>query len=198
MLKRILYSEKDIIDDIKSGGSKQDRAIVHLLKKHESKITKFITFRKGSIEDAEDVLQEGITELVLNIRNGRFKGGSSLATYLFAICKNIWYKKFKKLDRSETYKSQQTPDDIDKINPEIQLISEEQKTLILALFDHLKTKCKEVLYLWGLNYSMKEIAEKLAYSNDQVVMNKKNLCLKELRERLKNDQEFIKKVRELK
>ena len=158
---------------------------------------KFITNRKGTLEDAEDVFQEGIAELVINIRTDRFKGGSTITTYLYAICKNIWFKKFRKTERKEKVQLSIVRDEIDEAGPEIQLIGEEQKTLVLSLFDHLKMKCKEVLYLWALNYSMKEIAAKLDYNNDQVVMNKKNLCLKELKEKLKSDPSFINKVREL-
>ncbi|MFT6744957.1 MAG: DNA-binding CsgD family transcriptional regulator, partial [Bacteroidia bacterium] len=47
-----------------------------------------------------------------------------------------------------------------------------------------KDKCKEVLQLWSMSFSMTEIAEKLDYTSSQVVMNKKNLCLKELRKQL--------------
>ena len=48
----------------------------------------------------------------------------------------------------------------------------------------LKEKCQKVLRLWAMSYSMDEIAKKLNMSSSQVVMNKKNLCLKELRNTL--------------
>lgn len=198
MLKRLLYKESDILDDIKSGGKMEDRAITYLIKKNEEKIMKFVKGRKGTIEDAEDVFQEGIAQLVINIRTNKFKEGSSIATYLYAICKNIWFKKFKKTTRIGEIESSIEERKSEKNNPEVKVINEEQKHLILSLFDHLKAKCKEVLYLWSLNYSMKEIADRLDYSSDQVAMNKKNLCLVELRKRLKSDQGFNKMAGELK
>ncbi len=64
------------------------------------------------------------------------------------------------------------------------VLTRELKTGLDILMTNLKDKCKEVLKLWSLSYNMTEIAEKLAYTNTQVVMNKKNLCLRELRKQL--------------
>lgn len=197
MFRKIKYSDKELLADILLGGKAEDKAITYLIKKNWEKVRQFVTTRNGKLEDAEDVLQEGITELLLNVRKKRFKGESAISTYLFAICKNIWYKKFQKQDKAALFKSEYSTETIGKNTPEILFIDEEQKANILALFDHLKAKCKEVLYLWGLNYSMKEIAKKLNYSSEQVAMNKKNLCLKELHQRLTTDKALIKIKNEL-
>jgi len=195
MFRRLTYSEQDILADIRSGGQQEDAAISFLLRKHGKKIVRFVQSRNGSKEEAEDVLQEGIVELIMSVRKDKFKGGSSVATFLFAICKNIWFKKFKKITRGfEPWGPSEMSTDP---NPEVTVILDEQKRAILALFDHLKDKCRDVLYLWGLNYSMKEIASKLAYSSDQVAMNKKNLCLKEIRNRIQKDAEFRQMVSEI-
>ncbi len=197
MFRKTKYRDENLLSDILFGGLAEEKAITYLIKKNWEKIRQFVMSRKGKIEDAEDVLQEGITELVINIRKERFNGESALATYLFAICKNIWFKKYKKLDREADFKSLAQSGIIDKKSPENLVIEAEQKANILALFDHLKVKCREVLYLWGLNYSMKEIAKELGYSSEQVAMNKKNLCLKELHQKLTTDKGIIKIKNEL-
>lgn len=61
------------------------------------------------------------------------------------------------------------------------VLTKELRHNLEFLLDGLKDKCREVLNLWAYSYSMSEIAQMLAYSSPQVVMNKKNLCLKELR-----------------
>ncbi len=197
MLRRIFYTDKDLISDIQSGGRAEDRAITFLLKKHSDKIVRFVTMRQGSVEDAEDVLQEGITSLVLNVRKGSFQGASSVSTYLFAICKNIWHKKFKKLERVDSMENKMLPGDETMPGPDVEVISDERRDLIMSLFDHLKSKCKEVLYLWALSYSMKEIAREMEYKSDQAAMNKKNLCLKELHSRIQTDSSMQKIIHEL-
>ncbi|MEL6251851.1 MAG: hypothetical protein AAFR87_07565 [Bacteroidota bacterium] len=63
--------------------------------------------------------------------------------------------------------------------------------------DSLKDKCKEVLTMWAQKYSMKEIAEALGYSNEQVVRNKKNHCLKELKELVRKNPEVRNLIGEL-
>ena len=51
--------------------------------------------------------------------------------------------------------------------------------------------------MWAQKYSMKEIAAALGYSNEQVVRNKKNHCLKELKELVRKNPEVRNLIGEL-
>ena len=77
------------------------------------------------------------------------------------------------------------------------LLSQGQKSLLLTLFDELREKCREVLYLWAAAYSMAEIAEELAYASPQVAMNKKNKCLKQLQDLIGSDKKVQSLLKEL-
>ena len=143
------YTTSDLVEDIKKGGINEQKAITHLIRENEGKILSFVTSRNGSTADGEDIFQEGLTALILNIRDGKFKGDSSINTYLFAICKGIWYKKFRKVVRDREYQSSLTVEEEDYETPEYNMMDTEQKDLILELFGHLKAKCKETLYMWG-------------------------------------------------
>ena len=46
--------------------------------------------------DPHDVFQEGMTRAVMNVRQDKFKGDSSFATYLYSICRNICLKEYQK------------------------------------------------------------------------------------------------------
>ena len=46
--------------------------------------------------DADDVIQEGLTRTIMNIRDNKFKGTSSIHTYLYSVCKNICLKEYQK------------------------------------------------------------------------------------------------------
>ena len=48
-----------------------------------------------------------------------------------------------------------------------------------SLSTNLGEKCRKVLQMWSMSYSMTEIAEAVGYSNAQVAMNKKNACMKQ-------------------
>ncbi|MFH1025878.1 MAG: sigma-70 family RNA polymerase sigma factor, partial [Nitrospirota bacterium] len=54
-----------------------------------------------SILEAEDVIQEGITRLMMNVREGKFSGKSSVHTYLYSICRNICLKENERLMRDK-------------------------------------------------------------------------------------------------
>ncbi|MDH3709772.1 MAG: sigma-70 family RNA polymerase sigma factor [Cyclobacteriaceae bacterium] len=187
MFKRQKYSDQQVVEAIKQGDRAEDQVISYLIEKNQGRINQLILSRSGSQEDAEDILQEALTALLFNVKRGSFKGESSVHTYLYAICKGMWYKRFKKYMREKDYQSTMIVDDRDEDTPEIDLLDEEQRSLIEQMFDQLRAKCKEVLYFWGQGYAMSEIAEKLDFSGSQVAMNKKNKCLKELRGLMDHD-----------
>ena len=187
MFKRKKFSDQQMVEAIKQGDRLENEVISYLIEKNQGRISQLIVARSGAQEDAEDVLQEALAALIFNVKTGRFKGESSLHTYLYAISKGMWYKRFKKYVREKKHHTTLIIDDQDESTPEIDLMDQEQKILLVQLFDQLKSKCKEVLYYWGQGYAMNEIADKLEFSGAQVAMNKKNKCLKELRGLMDHD-----------
>jgi RNA polymerase sigma factor (sigma-70 family) len=180
-------TDEQLVHDIISGGRDEEQAIAYLLKRDFPKISHLVVQRNGSVEDAEDIIQEAIGVLLFNIKRKVFKGESSISTYLFAICKGMWYKRFQKYVRERNYQSSLQVDDRDDDTPEVQILDEEQKDLLEKLFDQLKEGCKEVLFRWSLGESMDDIAKSLSFKNSQIAMNKKNKCLNELHERMEQD-----------
>ena len=187
MFKRKKYSTNDIIEAIKAGGREEEKAIGFLIENDFGKVENLIVKRNGTTADAEDIFQEALAVLILNVRKGAFKGESTIHTYLYAICKGMWYKRFKKYTRESGQEAGLMVNDVDEGTPEIALLNEEQKTLLHQLFDQLRENCKAVLLYWGMSYSMTEIADMLSFSNAQVAMNKKNKCLKQLRKLMDED-----------
>ena len=118
-------------------------------------------------------------------------------TYLYAICRGIWFKRFRKWNKEQDNRALAVEEEADHRTPEISLMEAEQKQLLLKLFDHLREKCKEVLYLWASAYSMQEIANQLDYTSSQVAMNKKNKCLKQLHQLIGEDERIQQLLNEL-
>lgn len=176
-----------MIQAIQSNGRTSDRAIAQILQHEMGKIQALVRQRGGSDADGEDVALEGVTALVLNIRRGSFRGESAIGTYLFAICKGIWYKRSQRRQRENEIKDQLAVVETDEHTPVMSMMDEEQKGLLHQLFARLREKCSEVLFLWAGGYAMDEIAGQLAYRNAQVAMNKKNKCLKQLHKLMEDD-----------
>jgi RNA polymerase sigma factor (sigma-70 family) len=182
MIRRQRIKDVELIKMIMSGDQEINKAIEYILYRYSDKITTYLMKQNCSKEDAEDVLYEGLSIFMMNVRGEKFQGESSVNTYLTAICKRIWFRKFNKKmlhikwERSETKGLEEVVEE--------SILSKELSQGLEILMNNLKEKCKEVLKLWSLSYSLEEIKNKLGYSNPQVVANKKNLCLKELRKQL--------------
>lgn len=191
------YTDQEIFVAIQQGGSACDKAIQYLYRKHLEKICSFVTGRNGSREEAKDVFQDAIVNLLVSIQEGKFEGKSSLGTYLYAISKNLWYRRFNRSLKQDLLDSPEQSEEVAEDTPELLLMADHQRELLEHLLDSLKAKCKEVLTMWSQKYSMKEIASQLEYRNEQVVRNKKNHCLKELKSLVRNSAEAQSLVSEL-
>jgi RNA polymerase sigma factor (sigma-70 family) len=186
VLQILRISDAKVVEYIQEGGRKETRAIQQLLDQNRSKISSYVLKNSGNSSDAETVLVEGVTELVFNIRKGKFRGESTLSTYLFAICKSVWLKSLKKNKRYAD------DDGIvlieDTADSPLQLFNEQQiKSEVSILLSSVGEACKKVLEMWSQHYSMKDISVQLGYKNSQIAMNKKNRCLAKLKEVVKDN-----------
>jgi len=191
MLRKTETTDVALANNIKAGGRMEENAIRYLIQRNYPLLEQFILQNKGDKADAEDVFQEALTALVVNIRKDRFKGDSSIHTYLFAIGKGIWYKRFRKRNRQRDRETSIEMEETDTETAEVHLLNEEQNQVLKQVFGQLREKCADVLFLWASSYSMKEIAERLGYGSAQVVMNKKNKCLKQLHEQMHDDPALV-------
>lgn len=187
MLQILRISDAKIVEYLSEGGRKESRAIQQILDQNRSKISSYVVKNSGNSSDAETVLVEGVTELVFNIRKGKFRGDSSISTYLFAICRSLWLKSLKKnkryTDDSEIIQME------DEADSPLQLFNEQQiKSEVSFLLSSLGEACKKVLELWSQHYSMTDISSQLGYKNAQIAMNKKNKCLTKLKGIVKDNQ----------
>ncbi|MEO1448820.1 MAG: sigma-70 family RNA polymerase sigma factor [Bacteroidota bacterium] len=168
---------------IKRGGLSLEKVMRELYQSGGSRtqILEFVQKRGGSRDDAEDVFQEGVRNLVLNIRADKFAGASSLEGYLFGICRNVWFKKLQKQKREAEILEQYGQQEKAPIpDPEIVLVDQDRENKLLELLGKLGETCKEVLVLWQMHYNMKEIASRMGYASEGMARKKKHQCLKRL------------------
>ncbi len=178
------YPDEEIIKAIKAGGSSREKVTAYLYRQHIDEIIAFIKARKGSEEEARDVFQDALIQLLIAIEKDQFKGQSTLSTYLFAMSKNLWYRRFRRMGVEKNYLNTLTDKErrLVEETPETRVLSKDQEQILEELLNSLAKKCKEVLTLWSMKYSMREIAKRLGYKNEQIVRNRKNLCMKALKQ----------------
>ncbi|MEM7101977.1 MAG: sigma-70 family RNA polymerase sigma factor [Bacteroidota bacterium] len=192
------YSDQEIIEAIREGGQQLETVMAFIYNEstYRKDIFRYVLSRGGSQEDAEDVFQDGIRNLIICIRKGQYRGESSVKGYLFGVCKNLWFKQFNKQTRHSEYKSTLQVVETDGVNPEILIVTKEREEIIDNLLGELGPACKKVLTLWRLSYSMKEIAAELGYKSDGVARKKKHQCFQGLLKIVHDNPDIINLLRE--
>ena len=131
------FSDASIIRSINEGGKNLESAMRHLYLKHScrSQVFAFVLKRKGSKEDAEDIFQDGVRFLIMQVRANKYAGSGELGGYLFGICKNLWFKRFKKIQREEDFESIDAEAYVADSDPELRLVEKDRAEQIKQFLD---------------------------------------------------------------
>lgn len=185
---------------IRAGGLEMEQAVSFLYRKglNKDQIFGFIRSRSGSREDAEDIFQEAMRSLILNIRSGKYRGDGSLQAYVFSICKNLWYKRFQKIKRESDLDQSQEPETRTMESPEALMVKQEEIQLIGKVLGRLGDRCRAVLELWRMGFSMQEIAVRVGYKGEHVARKKKSQCFRRLLDLLEAEPELLQILKEMK
>lgn len=181
-LRKEGFSDAALVDNL-SSGRESDDAIRFLYREHFAFLSRYVLNNNGNEQDAEDIFQEVIVAFVNLVKAGKFRGESSVKTFLYSLNKNIWLNEIKRrgraVAREEKYEKQHT--ERQEPTADVALEISQTKAALMKTVDELGENCKKILLLFYFeNRSMKEILTALPYENEQVVRNKKSKCLKKL------------------
>lgn len=182
-MKRTLNSltDTDLIIGIKTGHS-IERAMRFIYQSHYRMMENYVMNHGGDEDDAADLVQEVLVVFIEMVQKERFRGESSVKSFLYTITKNLWISELRKRETEVKHKEdfEMGQDTFEEDISQFMTYKEAQKS-ILVLFDSLGVGCKQVLTLFYYeNLSAKEIVERTGYENEQNVRNRKYKCLKEL------------------
>ncbi|OYW19045.1 MAG: hypothetical protein B7Z54_04760 [Sphingobacteriales bacterium 12-47-4] len=180
---RNLVPDREILLSLQTG-SRMNETIRVLYRDHFENLSWYIQNNGGNRQDAEDIFQEVIVSFIDLVRKDRFRGESSIKTFLFSVNRNLWLNEWKKRDRAmireQKYEAAGTKEEVDISH---QIAEKEERDRLINLVDQLGDTCKKILLLFYYEgRSMKEIWEELDYESEQVVRNKKHKCMKKLEE----------------
>jgi RNA polymerase sigma factor (sigma-70 family) len=180
-MKRV-FTDDDLIQSIRKGGIDLEVAMRHFYEEgtYQQAFIHWLGKKGSQQEDAKDIFQDGLSHLMVNIREGKFQGKSSLKTYLFRICANLWNTKFKRSQKLAEIKSDLPLSEETAVSPEEMMLYKEQEILLSAVLSQIGKSCKKVLGLWSLSYSMNEIAQQMGYKSEGMARKKKYECFKKL------------------
>lgn len=146
------------------------------------KIARLILDNNGTVENAKDIFQDALVILLEKVRKQEFELTCYIGSFLYAVCKNIWFSKLReknafvnyilgryKIDKSDyiILQDESEPDLIESISTAIDLLGDPCKQLL------------ENFYYHNLNWD--EIARSLGYSNAASARNQKYKCLERIK-----------------
>lgn len=175
------FSDTELVANLRSG-SKMNESIKAVYRNHFESLCWYIMNNSGSRQDAEDVFQEVVVNFIDLVQRDKFRGESTVKTFLFSLNRHTWLNELKRrgraIAREENYERGQEKTEMDVSHF---ITDRESKEQVVKLVGQLGETCRKILLLFYYNnLSVKEILETLDYENEQVVRNKKYKCLKQL------------------
>jgi RNA polymerase sigma factor (sigma-70 family) len=174
-------SDEEIIAAIKKNKNLNE-TVRYLYQAHFDSLANFIRTNSGRQEDAEDYFQETLAVFINIVHRDKFRGDSSIKTFLHSIMRNLWLNELKRRNKAlarETVYYEQSEKEVSNMQHTVH--ESETTRQVLALFDRLGENCKKILVMFFYqDKSMKEIALAMNYDNEQVARNTKYKCAKKL------------------
>ncbi|MEM9916822.1 MAG: sigma-70 family RNA polymerase sigma factor [Bacteroidota bacterium] len=177
------YSDSDIISMLQSGDrALQDAAFRHLYHCYFGLIESLIVRNSGQAHEVKDVFHDGLIVLFNKVKTADFSLSSTLKTYLYAICRNLWLLKLKKQKREVVLEDTHERMQVEESHFQT-LVETERKALVRSMIESLGRECQQILELYYYRrLKMVQIQQTLGLVSEQVVKNKKGKCLRKLRE----------------
>ena len=183
-MNKPLYTEQQLLAGLASG----DRsATEQIYLQNCNIITSWILKNGGDGTDAADIFQEAMVVLFGKSQNEDFRLTYRISTYLFAVCKHLWYTKLQQSQKQAlhlpgdaglddgadwTYEDdikaqEEREGHYEQLNAALQQLGEPCSSLLRAFYQHDK--------------SMQEIAAAFGYTNPDNAKTQKYKCLARLR-----------------
>ncbi|MBI1306918.1 MAG: sigma-70 family RNA polymerase sigma factor [Bacteroidetes bacterium] len=163
----------EIIEQIRTGNHRH----VHRLYNHFPKIRKWLMKSGCERNQTRDIFQEALLLFCLKCRKPDFELTASIETYLFSVCKFMYYNQARK---DAKFISDVDPEMLQEITAEYEDHVKKERRLAYAFMalEAISERCREVLKLFYIGkQSMADIALKLNYRNEAVAKNQKYKCL---------------------
>jgi RNA polymerase sigma factor (sigma-70 family) len=173
-----LNEDSKVLDALRNG---DEDALAGLFFRNRSAITALVVQNRGDEDDAEDVLQQALVVLWERVRDGSFEYRAKLSTFLYAIAKNIWFRRLARQRREVEMPDEYDAPDCETLLPSEEMEENERVLAVQQSMERIGYPCRELLLLfyWEEN-SMDEIAQKLGFANADTVKSKKYQCKKAL------------------
>src|SRR5688500_174309 len=92
-------SDAELVERLRNG-DRVDEMIRILYRDHYESLTWYVLNNSGNRQDAEDIFQEVIVTFINLVDKNRFRGESSIRTFLFSLNRHMWLNELKRRGRA--------------------------------------------------------------------------------------------------
>ena len=178
-------TERQLLYKLSQGDRK---ATEQVYSQNYSIVTKWLYKNGCTVDDADDVFQEGMMVLFGKVQEAEFSLSCTINTYLFAICKHVWYKKLQQIKKAPATYFDDTHEDapMSAIAAEEELnVHHEREThfgYLESALEQLGEPCRSLLQAYyHKDMSMHQIAANFGYTNPENAKTQKYKCLTRLK-----------------
>jgi len=185
----VTTSDKNLLAQLLSDNSNLAEKSWSFLYREYYPMARTIVLRNnGTDADAVDVFQDALLIFNRNLKAGTFREESSIKTYLYSICHNLWLKEIEKRKKTSSL----APDLHDEADSGDADYLQHTRT-VGELMNQLQEDCKKVLTEFYYNKrTMAELKDMFQLNSIQAAKNKKWRCLSYLTKLYKEKEGLLK------
>ncbi len=187
------FTKEVIVASIKSG--KDSEVLTAMYKELYPKLERYVLMNSGSKDDSKDVFQEAILVFYTNVMENKIDRISEITGFILTVGRNIWINKARKLNKQVGATALESHEELSP-SPLASLIMSEKWAAYQELFDSLGDKCRDLLtYSVYDKLSMKEIAAKMGFPNENAAKTHNYRCKQKLMELVEGNSELTELLR---
>jgi RNA polymerase sigma factor (sigma-70 family) len=136
-------------------------------------VERFVLNNSGCSESARDTFHDGMVVLINSLSASKFQGKSSISTYMFAICRNLWIKRLetKRNEAKASMSSWPSSDDEDEV-----FLS--RIKAVESLLEEMSPDCQRIIREFYYNkLSMEQLRGVFNVKSVEVMKIKKWRCM---------------------
>ena len=153
------------------------------------RVIKFVCQNKGSEDDAKEVFQNALLQLVVRYKKDQFVITGSFEAYLFTVCKNMWRRELKRRKIEVTSNSFLELRDKDE-DIVYAILEQKQWEIFNDAINKLSDNCKRIMDLFFSRIPYAEMLKILNYTSENVIRQRVFKCKAKLKSLIIEDHRF--------
>ena len=190
----INYTNEELLNGI----LRNDNVILQFIYKNfYYKVNLYVKKNSGDNDDANEVFQEAVIVIYRKLKANDLKLTCSFETYLFSVCKYLWFKQLESRKADKEW-IRDNPYDENEYVPDFMEAADknERFRLYQKHFQMLGTDCQKLLQLFFDKISLKQIAQIMGFTSEKYVKKRKFKCKEYLVTSIKQDLNYKKLMQE--